>query len=180
MVGQARQNAQHPAVAHVSLSLLSLLADGGMKGNFVMKPCLNSFDARQTLAVGAKIYAYYSLYAAEGSGLSNASRLPCPLKSSSRTCCATKTAAAPARPTSRMRRSGSTTRERPRRKSPSGRLFNKSGLQTDLDRLGFNWSVSAAPPVSGIPVRSRKLSPTPSRATTSSRILRFVLRQLAA
>ena len=33
----------------VSLGLLSLLADLGMKGNFVMKQYLNSFDARQTL-----------------------------------------------------------------------------------------------------------------------------------
>ena len=31
---------------------------------------LNSFDARQTLSVGAKTYAYYSLHAAEKNGLS--------------------------------------------------------------------------------------------------------------
>ena len=57
-----------------------MLADRGMKGNFVMKPCLNSFDARQTLVVGAKTYAYYSLHAAERNGLSNVSRLPFSLK----------------------------------------------------------------------------------------------------
>ena len=41
---------------------------------------LNSFDARQTLTVGAKTYAYYSLRAAERNGLSNVSRLPFSLK----------------------------------------------------------------------------------------------------
>ena len=39
-----------------------------------MKQYLNSFDARQTLVVGAKTYAYYSLHAAERNGLSE--RLP--------------------------------------------------------------------------------------------------------
>ena len=33
-----------------------------------MKQYLNSFDARQTLSVGAKTYAYYSLPAAEKNG----------------------------------------------------------------------------------------------------------------
>ena len=42
--------------------------------------CLNSFDARQTLSVGAKTYSYYSLHAAERNGLSNVSRLPFSLK----------------------------------------------------------------------------------------------------
>jgi aconitate hydratase len=41
---------------------------------------LNSFDARQTLSVGANTYAYYSLRAAERSGLSDVSRLPFSLK----------------------------------------------------------------------------------------------------
>jgi len=51
-----------------------------MKGNFVIKQCLNSFGARQTLAVGGKTYAYYSLHAAEKNGLSSVSRLPLSLK----------------------------------------------------------------------------------------------------
>src|SRR4051795_2294243 len=41
---------------------------------------LNSFDARQTLVVGAKTYAYYSLPAAENNGLPSVSRLPFSLK----------------------------------------------------------------------------------------------------
>ena len=41
---------------------------------------LNSFDARQTLAVGGKTYTYYSLQAAERNGLPNVSRLPFSLK----------------------------------------------------------------------------------------------------
>jgi aconitase A len=41
---------------------------------------LNSFDARQTLSVGANTYTYYSLRAAERSGLSDVSRLPFSLK----------------------------------------------------------------------------------------------------
>jgi aconitate hydratase len=41
---------------------------------------LNSFNARQTLSVGAKTYSYYSLHAAERNGLSNVSRLPFSLK----------------------------------------------------------------------------------------------------
>ena len=45
-----------------------------------MKQYLNSFGARQTLAVGAKTYAYYSLHAAEKNGLSSVSRLPFSLK----------------------------------------------------------------------------------------------------
>src|SRR5450631_1023488 len=51
-----------------------------MKGNFIMKQYLNSFDARQTLVVGGKTYAYYSLPAAERNGLSSVSRLPFSLK----------------------------------------------------------------------------------------------------
>ena len=47
-----------------------------MKGNFVINQYLNSFGARQTLAVGGKTYAYYSLHAAEKNGLSSVSRLP--------------------------------------------------------------------------------------------------------
>ena len=39
------------------------------EGNFVMKRYLDSFDARQMLSVGAKVYAYYSLHAAEKNGL---------------------------------------------------------------------------------------------------------------
>ncbi len=42
--------------------------------------CLNSFDSRQTLSVGAKTYSYYSLHAAERNGLSNLSPLPFSLK----------------------------------------------------------------------------------------------------
>ena len=45
-----------------------------------MKQYFDSFNARQTLAVGAKTYAYYSLHAAERNGLSNVSRLPFSLK----------------------------------------------------------------------------------------------------
>ncbi len=45
-----------------------------------MKQHLNSFDARQTLAVGAKTYIYYSLPAAEKNGLASVSRLPFSLK----------------------------------------------------------------------------------------------------
>jgi aconitate hydratase len=41
---------------------------------------LNSFGARQTLAVGGKTYTYYSLQAAERNGLPNVSRLPFSLK----------------------------------------------------------------------------------------------------
>ncbi len=51
-----------------------------MKGDFVMKQYLNSFDAHQTLNVGGKTYAYYSLPAAEKNGLSSVSRLPFSLK----------------------------------------------------------------------------------------------------
>ena len=40
-----------------------------------MKQYLNSFDARQTLTVGGKTYAYYSLPAAERNGLSSVSRI---------------------------------------------------------------------------------------------------------
>lgn len=39
-----------------------------------MKQYLNSFGARQTLVVGAKSYAYYSLAAAEKNGLPSISR----------------------------------------------------------------------------------------------------------
>jgi aconitate hydratase len=45
-----------------------------------MKQYLNSFGARQTLAIGGKTYAYYSLHAAEKNGLSSVSRLPFSLK----------------------------------------------------------------------------------------------------
>src|SRR6202789_3722303 len=41
---------------------------------------LDSFGARQTLAVGGKSYTYYSLHAAEKNGLSSVSRLPFSLK----------------------------------------------------------------------------------------------------
>ena len=51
-----------------------------MKGNFVMKQSLDSFDASQTLSVGARTYAYYSLHAAEKNGLPSVSRLPFSLK----------------------------------------------------------------------------------------------------
>ena len=46
----------------------------------MIKQDLNSFDARQTLAVGQKAYDCYSLHAAERNGLSNVSRLPFSLK----------------------------------------------------------------------------------------------------
>ena len=46
----------------------------------MMKQYLNSFDARQTLVVGGKTYAHYSLPAAERNGLSSVSRLPFSLK----------------------------------------------------------------------------------------------------
>ena len=45
-----------------------------------MKQYLNSFDARQTLSVGARAYAYYSLHAAEKNGLPSVSPLPFSLK----------------------------------------------------------------------------------------------------
>jgi aconitate hydratase len=45
-----------------------------------MKQYLNSFGARQTLVVGAKTYACYSLAAAEKNGLPSVSRLPFSLK----------------------------------------------------------------------------------------------------
>src|SRR6476620_6685667 len=45
-----------------------------------MKQYISSFGARQTLAVGGKPYAYYSLHAAEKNGLSSVSRLPVSLK----------------------------------------------------------------------------------------------------
>src|SRR6478672_9526990 len=45
-----------------------------------MKQYLNSFGARQTLTIGGKTYAYYSLHAAEKNGLSSVSRLPFSLK----------------------------------------------------------------------------------------------------
>ncbi|MGA9199227.1 MAG: hypothetical protein WBZ67_01775, partial [Pseudolabrys sp.] len=57
-----------------------MLAGLRRKGNFVIKQYLNSFGARQTLAVGEKTYAYYSLPAAEKNGLSSVSRLPFSLK----------------------------------------------------------------------------------------------------
>ena len=46
----------------------------------MIKQYLNSFGARQTLAIGGKTYAYYSLHAAEKNGLSSVSRLPFSLK----------------------------------------------------------------------------------------------------
>ena len=45
-----------------------------------MKQSLDSFDASQTLSVGARTYAYYSLHAAERNGLPSVSRLPFSLK----------------------------------------------------------------------------------------------------
>jgi hypothetical protein len=58
-------HAPHPAVDPVSPCVLVLLVEFGIEGNLVMKQYLNSFDARQTLVVGAKTYAYYSLPAAD-------------------------------------------------------------------------------------------------------------------
>src|SRR3954465_3532581 len=51
-----------------------------MRGNLIMKRYLNSFDARRTLAVGARTYTYYSLPAAEKNGLPSVSELPFSLK----------------------------------------------------------------------------------------------------
>ena len=107
MVGPARQNAPRSFVPPVSPRLLSLLAELGMKGNFVMKQELNSFDARQTLVVGGKTYAYYSLQAAERNGLSNVSRLPFSLKVIIENMLRNEDGRSTSKSISRIRRSGS-------------------------------------------------------------------------
>ena len=81
---------------------------------------LNSFDARQTLAVGAKTYAYYSLRAAERNGLPNVSRLPFSLKVIIENLLRNEDGRSTIKADIEDAANGPRTRVPPRRKSPSG------------------------------------------------------------
>ena len=86
-----------------------------------MKQYLNSFGARQTLAVGGKTYAYYSLHAAEKNGLSSVSRLPFSLKVIIENMLRNEDGRSTSKADIEDAANGSRTRVRPKRKSPSDR-----------------------------------------------------------
>ena len=86
-----------------------------------MKQYLNSFGARQTLSVGAKTYAYYSLHAAEKNGLSSVSRLPFSLKVIIENMLRNEDGRSTSKADIEDAANGVSTRARRRRKSPSGR-----------------------------------------------------------